>query len=111
MRFPPDRLRFFLVGGLLLTIVPPSWAQSESRGLVTKSAPIMLVPDAARTPLRVAAAGTSLVVLRTDGDWFQVQFHDPQHGLRTGYVQRRFVVLQPAAEQPHTVSVPSSPAA
>ena len=35
------------------------------------------------TPLRVASAGTTLRVLSAAGEWTQVQFQDPQFGLRT----------------------------
>ncbi len=82
-------------------------AQSrDDRAIVLENAPIMVMPDA-RTPLRVAAKGTSLVLLHDEGEWVQVQFQDPQWGLRTGYMQAKFVRIAIAALQPIDVSVPS----
>jgi hypothetical protein len=74
---------------------------------VTESAPIVLTPEPNRTPLRVAARGSVLMLLKEDGDWCQVQFQDPDLGLRTGWVQRRFVQVQPEALQPRDLSVPT----
>ena len=43
------------------------------------------------TPLRVAAAGTTLRVLSESGDWTQVQFQDPQFGTRTGWISSALI--------------------
>jgi hypothetical protein len=67
----------------------------EDRAIVLEDAPIMLLPDATRTPLRVAAKGTSLVMLENDGEWLRVEFQDPQYGLRFGYIEARFVRIVP----------------
>jgi hypothetical protein len=42
-------------------------------------------------PLRVAAVGTMLRVLSESGEWTQVQFQDPQFGLRTGWVASKLI--------------------
>ena len=112
-----------ILGGfaLLMLLMPaPAGAQrNEARARVIQEAPLVLLPDARRIPLRVAAVGTSLVVIGDEGEWLHIQFQDPQYGLRTGYVQRRFVEIQPrqvaidpstrsAAPQAAPVAAPST---
>ena len=48
---------------VLLVPVTPVLAQSDSRVVVLENAPIMVLPDVNREPLRVVAQGTSLVLL------------------------------------------------
>ena len=69
---------------------------------VIKPAPIYVVPDANRTPLRIAARGSRLTVLAIVGEWFEVQWEDPRWGRRVGYVRIEFVRLdsQPAPPTP-----------
>ena len=86
---PPDR-------------TPPPIAQVVSAAddpvaTVTAIAPIYLLPDANRSPLRTAAVNTTLRVLEGKGEWFKVEFRDPQYGLRQGYVLARNVRLHSAA--------------
>ena len=64
------------------------WAQG--RVVVTENAPIYAVIGAV-TPLRTAAAGTSLVVVKPQGNWIEVQYQDPASGLKSGFVQARYV--------------------
>ena len=94
---------------VLISAAAPAVAQDTDRAIVLQDAPIMVVPDASRTPLRVAAPGTSLVVVGVEGDWLRVQFQDPQYGLRTGYVQAKLVRVDRAipAAQPMDLSVPA----
>lgn len=87
-----------------------AYAQND-RAIVLESAPIVLVPDANRTPLAVAAKGSSLILMKDEGAWLQVQFQDPRFGLRTGYIQKKFVTVQRAAEQPLDLSVPAAQSA
>src|SRR5688572_7319678 len=103
-------MRTILAGfALLLLLLPaPASAQlNEVRARVIQEAPLVLLPDAKRIPLRVAAVGTSLVVIADQGEWIQIQFQDPQYGLRTGYVQRRFVEMQ-TRQVAIDLSVPST---
>ena len=58
------------------------------------TAPIYLLPDAKRTPLRMLTAGMNVKILEETGDWFKVEFRDPQFGPRVGYVQRKYVERQ-----------------
>lgn len=86
---------------------PPPRAPSGSIAVVIADAPIMLQPDATRTPLRVAAKGTTLVVDSDKGEWIQVTFNDPQFGLRQGYVQAKYVERENRLA-PQDLSVPGA---
>ena len=63
----------------------------EDRGVIIEPAPIYLLPDARRTPLRTLTPGIVVKILEETGDWFKVEFRDQQFGPRVGYVQRRHV--------------------
>jgi hypothetical protein len=81
---------------------PPPIARVVSAGddpvaTVTATAPIYLLPDANRSPLRTATVNTILRVLEGKGEWFKVEFQDPQYGPRQGYVLATNVRLQIAA--------------
>jgi hypothetical protein len=56
----------------------------------------------------VAAAGSVLTFLTEENGWTQVQFQDPQFGLRTGWVQNRFVRVDRPELQPLDLSVPTA---
>lgn len=80
--------------------------------IVTQSAPVFLAPDASRQPLRVAREGSRLRVIDQGNGWLTVQFQDPQFGLRTGYIESRFVRVEPSvALQPMDLSVSETPRA
>ena len=81
-------------------------ARSGSSGVVIADAPIFLLPDATRVPLRVAAKGTTLVLVQDGPEWIQVQFQDPQLGLRQGYIQAKY--LQRESLTPMDLSVPGA---
>jgi hypothetical protein len=102
----------FLVALLLAS---PSAAQDPSapqelRATVTTVAPIFIQPGA-QTPLRVAAVGTSLRVLKLEvwateqGEWAQVEFNDPQFGRRVGWVQTKNIQIADPSLQPMDLSV------
>jgi hypothetical protein len=69
---------------------------------VISEAPIYLDAKVTRTPLTIAAPGTTLEVLQQSGDWVQVQFTDRTFGRRVGWVEARHVRF----EQPE-VSAPT----
>lgn len=73
---------------------------------VAAVAPIFLLPDAGRQPIRMAKEGSRLKVLGSEKDWLNVQFQDPQFGLRTGYIQTRFVKVDDSRMEPVDVSIP-----
>ncbi len=80
--------------------------------IVTQAAPIYLAPDATRQPLRVAREGSRLRIVEQGNGWMTVQFQDPQFGLRTGYIESRYVRVEPsAALQPMDLSVAEVPRA
>jgi opacity protein-like surface antigen len=60
-------------------------------GVLTIAAPVYLLPDATRTPLRVVEAGTAVNILEEVEGWYRIEFRDPQFGSRVGYVQSKFV--------------------
>ena len=53
-------------------------AQTPDTATAVANTPVYLTPDASRTPLRVAAQGTTFEVLGESGEWTQVRFRDPQ---------------------------------
>ncbi len=82
-----------LCGGGLATASAAAIEQAVAPAVtaaVIADAPIYLKVGMT-TPLRVAAAGTTLRVLSESGEWTQVQFQDPQFGLRTGWVASKLI--------------------
>jgi hypothetical protein len=55
--------------------------------ILTPAAPVFLVPDATRTPLRTLPQNARVRVIEDRGVWVQVEFHDSQYGTRVGYVE------------------------
>jgi hypothetical protein len=111
------RLLLGLVGIFLVLSSHHSFLQQPvRRTVVTEARPVFLVADSSRTPLRVLAAGTPLRILKTEGDWLQVEFDDPNWGRRVGYIRKDFVHSEAEAaieaqaaagatvEQPRTTS-------
>jgi hypothetical protein len=92
-----------------LLVVPTAAAQSKRapvRAVVLEEAPIFLMPDATRAPLRLARAGTKLEVLKTEDNWVNVRFQDSQYGLRTGYIEAKFLRQEMATQlQPMDLSI------
>lgn len=77
-----------------------SFAQTlPGTGVLTANAPAFLFPDATRTPLAILPAGTEVVILRRQGDWYQIRFRDSRFGDRTGYIAAANIQLQPAKPQ------------
>lgn len=96
-----------------------AFAQTDTAATVTTDAPIYLRPGAA-VPLRVAAVGTRLRVLKEEGEWVEVEFNDPQHGRRVGWLEMKLVRLTRPELRPLDLSIrdasvpgppPSAPAA
>ena len=79
--------------------------------VVRTSAPIFVVPDASREPLRMAKEGSALRLLEQEGGWCKVEFEDPQYGRRIGYVEARFVRVTVGRSEPVDVSIAESKAA
>lgn len=100
-------------------VLPDDTAAAQvSRGIVIEPAPVYLLPDPTRTPLRTLPVNTEVRVLTQKGNWLRVEFEDPQFGLRVGYVEATKVRIYksdspavepaapPATPQPGTPSQP-----
>jgi hypothetical protein len=96
------------------SVAVPTHQQAELTGRtsarVTTIAPIFVQPGA-MTPLRVAAVGTTLNVLKEDGEWAQVEFQDPQWGMRVGWVQTKLIQIWRPELQPIDLSIKDDSAA
>jgi hypothetical protein len=92
-----------LASALTLVLVLPDAAPAQSFGdvaLVATEAPVFLLPDASRTPLRTLPVGMALTILRRQGEWLQVTFEDPQLGRRTAWIEAKAVRIRPASAEP-----------
>ena len=73
-------------------LVTPTVPAVDTRtGTITVEAPVFLLPDRTRVPLRVLEAGTGVRILEDIEGWVRIEFRDPQFGTRVGYVEARFV--------------------
>src|SRR5262245_45512094 len=96
-----------------LAQIPVNAARQDAR--VNEAAPVYLLPDATRTPLRTLQPGTTATVERVQGEWVQITFNDPQLGRRTGWIQLKYVTLSPTPPPsaptvpPETARPPASP--
>ena len=104
-RFCPEvyKLRKLLICSAFLFLPAVAEAQTAS---VLANAPIYVTPVATQTPLRVAAAGTTLQVLEDQGEWAKIAYNDPQWGRRIGWMQRSTIRIKDEALQPMDLSVP-----
>ena len=100
---------FMLISAALLA-VGAIQAPPFPTATVTLAAPIFVAPGA-KVPLRVAAKGTFLHVLKEDADWVEVEFQDPQYGRRVGWMEARFLSISRPALQPMDLSVAKASAA
>ncbi len=74
--------------------------------IVATEAPVFLLPDATRTPLRRLPVGQALTLLDRKGEWLQVTFEDQQLGRRTAWIESRFVRIRPAGTTPPETAAP-----
>ena len=93
----------------VLALVPLAAAQGGGTAIAVSNVPVYIAPDAARTPLRVAAQGTTFTVVSEEGEWTKVQFNDPQWGPRVGYVATRALKFDRPELEPLDLSVRPSP--
>ena len=100
-------IRFVVSLACLLAAAPAS-AQDA---IVTTAAPIFVLPDSNRVPLRTAAVNTRLQVLEEKPEgWVRVEFQDPQFGKRIGFIESRYVKILPPELEPMDLSVGREPA-
>ena len=97
-------MRKLLIGLVFLFLPAAAAAQTAT---VLANAPIYVTPVATQSPLRVAAAGTTLQVLDDQGEWAKVAYNDPQWGRRIGWMQRGTIRIKDEALQPMDLSLPS----
>jgi hypothetical protein len=84
-------------GPTLLT--PSRGGPKTEMAYVQVDAPVFVLPDATRQPLRVAKEGSVLRLLNEDSEWCNVDFDDPQFGRRVGYIQKQYVVVGPGQQR------------
>lgn len=92
-------------GAALLICLIATTAAAQQLATVTTNAPIYAAAKETPTPLRVAAVGTRLRVLSTEGDWVQVEYNDPQLGRSVGWVLRHYISLTSDDLRPMDLSV------
>jgi hypothetical protein len=97
-------------GAALLFCLISTSADAQQFATVTTNAPIDAAPRETPTPLRVAAVGTRLRVIATDGDWAQVEYNDPQLGRSIGWVLPHYISRMSDDLRPMDLSVPDAPA-
>jgi hypothetical protein len=95
---------------LTLLAVTPALAQSGGTAVAITNTPVYVAPDASRTPLRIAAQGTVFTVVAEQGEWTQVQFKDPQWGIRVGYVATKALQFRRPELEPMDLSTATRPA-
>ena len=98
------QIQLAVAAALIVLSAVPGFAQRRTVTVAT-AAPIFVSPNEHQTPLRVAREGSVLVLVDAAEDWTHVQWEDPQFGVRSGYIQTRFVretpvLLSPPAEEP-----------
>ena len=103
-------LSTFVVVGLASAVMAQTVSLAPDRTdmrtvTITANAPIFLVPDSSRTPLRVAVMGSRLGLIKAEGDWFNVEFRDPQFGTRVGYVEKKYARENLPDLQPMDLSI------
>jgi len=96
------------LGAVLLVFVMSTTASAQQFATVTTNAPIYAAAQETPTPLRVAAVGSRLRVVSTEGDWVQVEYNDPQLGRRVGWVLRHYISLTSQDLRPMDLSVPEA---
>jgi hypothetical protein len=96
-----------LAAALLFCLLPTT-AAAQQLATVTTNAPIYAEARETPTPLRVAAVGSRLRVIASEGDWVQVEYGDPQLGRRVGWVLRHYISLTDHDLQPMDLSVPDA---
>ena len=92
-----------------------AFAQVESSNpqvvIVVSAAPIFAAPYESRLPVRTAKEQSRLRVVAATGDWYEVEYKDPDFGRKTGFIQKKNVAsaVDPSAStKPVDLSVNDS---
>src|SRR4051812_45824265 len=72
---------------------PDTSARNSGSVIVRADTPFRLYPDANRQPLTIVPAGTSVTVIRQEGEWTNVSFRDRGAGERFGYVPTSSLIV------------------
>ena len=113
-----SRLKAFIVAVALCGQCVALSAQGSSTVTVVTTAPIVLGPDGDQAPVLLAKVGSILGLVGIEGDWFRIEFRDPQVGNRIGYVQKRYVkentpqslaAVDASVANPSSLPSPSNP--
>jgi hypothetical protein len=104
-------MRLLLLAVALTALPGIAAAQGPLTATATVDTPVYLYPDASRTPLKLAARGTIFNVVAEAGAWTQIEFNDPQFGLRKGHVATSALRFERLELQPEDLSVTTAPAA
>jgi hypothetical protein len=78
----------------ILPATPETIRPAAESGVMLRTGPVFLFPDATRQPLKMLEAGTAVEVLDVDESWVRVAFEDRALGRRVGYVRRQDVQTQ-----------------
>jgi hypothetical protein len=110
-----------VVAAFVLAVAVPAVAQVGD-AVVVVDAPVYVLPDETRTPLRTLIASTVVHVLAAGDDWYRVEFPDRQFGPRVGFMRPKFLrarssealterspSLEPMRQPTSTEIVPSPP--
>src|SRR5262245_8552178 len=89
-RTPQSLWRVTTVCLLVFIFSGPVDAQRQS-GVILQDAPLVLLPDRARTPLLIMERGVRVRINAREGDWYNVTVDGSYWGERTGYVEARLV--------------------
>jgi hypothetical protein len=93
---------------IAVMLAPPAVAQTAFRTNATildDGTPVLLYPDASRTPLTMLASGTPIRAGEGAGDWVNVVFEDSRFGRRVGYVLKEHVQMDDAPRVPRPAPV------
>lgn len=89
-------------------LLSPTDGPATALAVVTQEAPIYVMPDAGREPIRVARPGSRLRVLGRTSEWINVEFKDPPFNRRAGYVRATLLDIREAAAAPTSSAAASA---
>jgi hypothetical protein len=84
-------------------------AGQQQTGVIVQDAPLVLLPEKARSPLLIMEKGVTVQVIRRVGDWFNVTVQGSRWGDRTGYVEAKYLQFRasdPPQSAPGAAAIP-----
>jgi hypothetical protein len=91
-------LAAWIVFGVSLAGLAQETPETGQPGVLVTSAPMFWVREITRTPGAILPAGAPVIVLKREGDWYRVVFHDPRFGDETGYVAVASIRIDPTRD-------------